>query len=169
MHRRQTRTWRLLFRQKKNDEPAAERMSHTMPALVLHLVPSMEMCRQPIRFWRCTDSLSESGSGGWRRSQCTGVFPGSILWILLSAASASDVCTTGTTCTGSYVLLILPVLAVFRPPVLQHSQYSQYVRNVLGCSGVYSQYEVHWEHLWGGVDAVVRVKDVVVSGSKCVE
>ena len=134
MHRRQTRTWRLLFRQKKNDEPAAERMSHTMPALCLHLVPSMEMCRQPIRFWRCTDSLSESGSGGWRRSQCTGVFPGSILWILLSAASASDVCTTGTTCTGSYVLLILPVLAVFRPPLLL--QYSQHEINVLDTGSI---------------------------------
>ena len=46
------------------------------------------------------------------------VFRGSILWILGSTSSILDVCTAGTACTRGYVLLILPVLAVFRPSVL---------------------------------------------------
>ena len=147
MHRRQTRTWRLLFRQKKNDEPAAERMSHTMPALCLHLVPSMEMCRQPIRFWRCTDSLSESGSGGWRRSQCTGVFPGSILWILLSAASASDVCTTG--------ILVLGVMCC------SYSQSSQYFgRQYCSTLSTRSTYEMY-------SDAPGYTRSMKYTGSIC--
>ena len=46
------------------------------------------------------------------------VFRGSILWILGSTSSILDACTAGTACTRGYVLLILPVLAVFRPSVL---------------------------------------------------
>ena len=46
------------------------------------------------------------------------VFRGSILWILGVLPSILDVCTAGTACTRRYVLLILPVLALFRPSVL---------------------------------------------------
>ena len=45
---------------------------------------------------------------------------GSTRLILLSTPSISDVCTAGTACCtrGSVLLIILPVLAVFRPSVL---------------------------------------------------
>lgn len=41
-----------------------------------------------------------------------------------------------------YLLLILPVLAVLRPPALQYSQYSQY--EMYSIPRVYSEYKVYW-------------------------
>ena len=79
---------------------------------------------------------------------------------MLSTPSISDVRTAGTTCTqgsvqltfpilaelGPSALLIHPVLAVFRPPVLQYSEYSEYeIYSILG--GVHSEYDVYWEHM----------------------
>ena len=46
---------------------------------------------------------------------------------------------------GPSVLLIIPVLQVFRPPVLQYSQYSEH--EMYSILRVYSEYEVYREHL----------------------
>ena len=68
----------------------------------------------------------------------TAVFGGSLLLILLSTCCNSDVCTAGTACTRSQ--LVLPVLAVFRPSVWQYSECSQY--HILRDLEVYSEYEL---------------------------
>ena len=59
---------------------------------------------------------------------------GSILSILKSARSFRP-----------SVLLVLPVLAVLRPPVLQRPQYSQY--DMYSILRVYLERKVQWEHL----------------------
>ena len=76
-----------------------------------------------------------------------------------STASILDVCTAGTASTRAYVLiilpvhpvfgpsvlLILPVLAIFRQPVLQYSQYSEY--EICSMPRVYPEYELCCENL----------------------